>query len=459
VSTQALWFETALLPEGWSERVHIGIRDGRIATINSEVAPGGEMERHSVALPGIPNVHSHAFQRAMAGLAETRASGGPAAGRDDFWSWRELMYRFVDRLTPDDLESIAQLAYLEMLEAGFTRVGEFHYLHHAPNGSHYDNPAEMCERVVAAASVTGIGLTLLPVLYCHSGFGGASALQQQRRFVTDVSQFARLLDAARRVATSLPDAIVGVAPHSLRAVTPDRLIHAVQLAGEQPVHIHVAEQVAEVDACVNWLGERPVQWLLNHMRVDSRWCLVHATHLDDEEVRRLAESGAAAGLCPITEANLGDGMFRANDYLAANGSLGIGSDSNVLISASEELRQLEYAQRLTRRARNVLASDVTRSTGRRLVDSVVLGGHRALGVQAAGLTVGAAADIVSLDATHPSLPFRQRDTLLDSWIFACSGSAVDNVWRAGRKVVVRGRHVLRDSVVTRYRNTLKRLLA
>ncbi len=432
MSTQSLWFEAALLPAGWWDRVRIDVRDGRIASIETDVAPAAGIERHRVVLPGIPNLHSHAFQRAMAGLTEARKSDASRESRDDFWSWREVMYRFVDRIGPEDLQAIAALAYTEMLEAGFTRVGEFHYLHHDTHGSVYANPAEMCERLIAAADATGIALTLLPVLYCHSGFGGSEALDTQRRFVLDFDEFTRLVESARRAIIPLPDAVVGVAPHSLRAVSPALLQQVEQLAGLAPLHIHVAEQLAEVRDCVAWSGQRPVEWLLNNTHIDARWCLVHATHLVDSEVKGLAQSGAIAGLCPITESNLGDGLFRAHDYLQHGGLLGIGSDSNVLISATEELRTLEYGQRIVHHSRNVLASAATPSTGRRLIDTAVRGGSQALGGRTSGIAVGSPADFFSLNTAHTSLLGRRHNELLDSWIFATTGNAVDCVWRAGQ---------------------------
>ena len=457
--SSSLWFDSALLPAGWSERVRISIADGRVARVETSCDPGLGDERHFVALPGVPNVHSHGFQRGMAGLTEV-----PGESANNFWSWRELMYRFVDRLQPDDLEALTAQAYVEMLESGTTRVGEFHYLHHAPDGRAHSNLAEMAERVVVAADTTGIGLTLLPVLYCHNGFGGVAPVEGQRRFINDPDRFGRLLEGSRAAAARLPDANVGVAPHSLRAVTPEQLNAAVSLAGGGPIHIHAAEQVLEVTDCIAWSGQRPVEWLLEHAGVSSRWCLVHATHLSDPELQGLANSGAVAGLCPITEANLGDGIFRTQEYLAARGQFGIGSDSNVLLDAAGELRQLEYSQRLTHRARNVLASIAGHSTGRTLFDGALRGGTQALGIQAPGaagpgLAAGCSADIISLDHRHPALMERRHDALIDSWIFAAGRTAVDCVWRQGRKVVTAGRHFRREAVAARYQQTLRSLLA
>ena len=447
-----LHFATALLPDGWASRVRIGMNDGLIATIERDAAPSAGDERYAIALPGLPNLHSHAFQRGMAGLAEVRG-----ASTDSFWTWREIMYRFVDRLTPDALTAIAALAYAEMLESGFTRVGEFHYLHHAADGAPFADAAEMSVAIMAAADETGLALTHLPVFYAHAGFGGTAPGEGQRRFIHDIDGFARLLEATRAAATALSDAIVGIAPHSLRAVTPDDLVALAQLDEQSPIHIHVAEQTREVEDCLAWSGARPVDWLLDHAAVDARWCLVHATHMTDGETARLAASGAVAGLCPITEANLGDGLFQMKSFLANGGRYGIGSDSNVRIDAIEELRLLEYGQRLTRRGRNLLAQEPGGSTGGAIYRAALAGGAQALGTEA-GIRVGASADIVSLDADHPSLAARQGDALLDGLIFAAGREAIDRVWRRGREVVTGGRHIARDAITARYRSTLGRLL-
>ncbi|MEA1672061.1 formimidoylglutamate deiminase [Nitrospirillum sp. BR 11163] len=450
-SDGAFHFGQALLPDGWADNVRLTVRNGVIIALERDVAPQAGDERRPVVLPGMPNLHSHAFQRGMAGLAEVR---GPAG--DSFWTWREVMYRFVDRLSADDLRAIAALAYMEMLEAGFTRVGEFHYLHHDRDGGRFADPAEMSAAIVAAAEETGIALTHLPVFYAHSGFGGAAPGHGQRRFLHDLDGFARLVEAARDAARALPDAVVGVAPHSLRAVTPEELRQVVGLAGGAPVHIHIAEQVKEVEDCVAWAGARPVEWLLANVAVDARWCLVHATHVTPAEVAGMAASGAVVGLCPITEANLGDGIFPAAVYLSAGGLFGIGSDSNVLIDATEELRLLEYGQRLAGRSRNVFAGAPGRSTGQDLLDGALSGGAVALGAPAA-IAVGHAADLVSLDVGHPALCGRRGAALVDGLIFAAGRSAIDGVWRRGRQVVNTGRHQRREAIVARYREVLERL--
>jgi len=448
-----LFFERALLPQGWARDVRIAIDTGRIIDIVSGgVAEPGD-EHHRIGLPGISNLHSHAFQRGMAGLAEIRGTSA-----DSFWTWREVMYRFVDRMTAEDIEAVAAQAYVEMLEAGFTRVGEFHYIHHDVSGAPYDNPAELAERIAAAAQATGIGLTLLPVFYAHAGFGGRAPEAGQRRFINDVDRFSRLIDASRRALAGQEGATVGVAPHSLRAVTPGELGALVTLAGPGPIHIHIAEQTREVDECIAWSGQRPLEWLLDHAPVDRRWCLVHATHATEAEIRSVAESGAVVGLCPVTEANLGDGTFNAPEFIMRGGVFGIGSDSNVLIGVNDELRQLEYSQRLALKARNILACGDTASTGRALFDGALRGGSQALGVAKSGLTEGAFADIVSFDAGNVALAGRADDTILDSWIFGAGRSLVDCVWARGHKVVKDGRHRNRETVASRFRRTIEGLL-
>jgi formiminoglutamate deiminase len=448
----ALWFQTALLPSGWADRVRLAIDAGRIQSVEADVDAQPTDERHAIGLPGMFNVHSHAFQRAMAGLAEI---AGPRS--DNFWTWREAMYRFLDAIGPDDLEAITAFAFMEMLESGFTHVGEFHYVHHDPDGRPYSQPGELAARVASASKDAGIGLTLLPVMYAHSNFGGQPPTRGQRRFINDLPGFERIVEASRRAVASLEGAVAGVAPHSLRAVTAQELAAVVSLAPQGPIHIHAAEQVKEVEDSIAWSGQRPVEWLLNHSAVNERWCLVHATHMTVEETHRLAASGAVAGLCPVTEANLGDGIFPAPIFLNARGAIAIGSDSNVLIGPAEELRMLEYAQRLHLRSRNVLASTELRSTGRRIYEAASAGGARALGFERHGLMAESPADIVSLNANHPSLAGRRGDEILDSWIFAGRGTGVDCGWRYGRKVVSNGRHVNRDHLMSRYRCTIEQL--
>jgi formiminoglutamate deiminase len=442
-----LWFETALAQTGWETGVRLIVEDGRIVSVQAGVLPQAGDERGSIGLPGVGNLHSHAFQRAMAGLAETRSPGG-----QDFWSWREVMYRFVGALTPEEVEAIAAQAFAEMVASGFTRVGEFHYLHNDIEGLPYANPGEMAERIAAAAGEAGIGLTLLPVFYAHGGFGGEAPAPRQARFLSSIDSYGEILAASVKAIASLPDGRLGVAPHSLRAVTPDELAAVTSLTPDGPVHIHVAEQTAEVEACLAWSGARPVEWLLANADVGPRWCLVHATHMNDAESVTLALSSAVAGLCPITEANLGDGLFLAGSYLGAGGAFGVGSDSNVRIDLSEELRLFEYGQRLALRSRGMTGS------GAELFRGALAGGGQALGEAVVGLAAGAAADVIELDGDHPSLCGRAGDALLDSWIFAAGKGAIKTVWRRGERLVEGGRHERGEAIARRYRAALQRIL-
>jgi formiminoglutamate deiminase len=448
-----LHFATTLLLEGWRENVTVEVADGVIRSVAADAEPGDAERIPGAAVPGLPNLHSHAFQRGMAGLAERR---GPSP--DSFWTWREVMYRFLDRLDPDAVEAIATYAYVEMLEAGFTTVGEFHYLHHAPDGRPYANPAETAERIVAAAARAGIGLTLLPVLYAHGNLRGAPPSPGQRRFLNDRDGFERLWEASARAVAGLPGAGIGVAPHSLRAVSLDDLRWLDGRWPDRPVHIHVSEQAREVEDCLAAHGRRPIELLYDTIAVDSRWCLVHATHAAENEVDFMAASGAVAGLCPVTEANLGDGVFDTARFLGEGGRFGVGSDSLIRVSAADELRSLEYAQRLRHRARNALGVP-GRSTGRVLFEGACDGGRRALAQAVGALRVGARADIVTLDLDHPSLCAASGDVILDAWIFSADNGAVRDVFCGGVRVVEGGRHRERDAVLARYRETLRRLEA
>ncbi|UXC93254.1 MULTISPECIES: formimidoylglutamate deiminase [Sphingobium] len=440
----ALWFEQALLPEGWRPSVRMILKGRFIDRIVHGIPPEPGDERHGPAFAGLPNVHSHAFQRAMAGLTERAGEGG-----DSFWTWREAMYRFLDRLNPEGLRAIAALAYAEMLESGFTSVGEFHYLHHDPSGAPYANPAAMAEAIAEAADDTGIALTLLPVFYAHSNFGGVPPTEGQRRFLHTPDSYARLLEALKPL-----NATLGVAPHSLRAVTPQELAAITALTPDGPIHIHIAEQRAEVEACLAWSNQRPVEWLMNHAEVDQRWCLIHATHIADSERNAIAKSAAGVGLCPITEANLGDGLFPARAFLAQGGRIGIGSDSNIRIDAAAELCLLEYGQRLTHQARNLLTAP-GQSTGASLYHHARKGAQ-ALGHPPATLTPGARADIVTLRPGQPTTAARSGDRLLDSWIFA--RAQIDSVWCAGVRRVTAGLHHARPAIEARYTQLLKALL-
>ena len=434
--------------------MRIRIEGDAIARVTPDCRPGPGDLRSGFALPGMANLHSHAFQRGMAGLSERRTRPD-----DSFWSWREIMYRFLDRMTPDDVEAVSAQAYAEMLQGGFTRVGEFHYLHNDPAGLPYADPAEIAGRVAAASEQAGIRLSLLPCFYAHGDFGGAAIQPGQRRFVTDLQRYARLLDCCRNIARSLPGCSVGVAPHSLRAVAPVELAQLVALAGEGAIHIHVAEQQREVQACLAWSGLRPVEWLLEHAPLDPRWCLIHATHVTEAETAGLARSGAVVGLCPMTEASLGDGIFPAEAWRAAGGRFGIGTDSNILIGVAEELRQLEYGQRLKTMRRNVLAGADEVSTGASLFAATLSGGAAALRLAEPRLEAGAPADIVALRTDAAGFAADDAGGLLDCWIFAGDRNMVGDVWCAGRHVVTDGRHVSGPAIRARYRETIRRLAA
>ncbi|QPC86907.1 formimidoylglutamate deiminase [Mesorhizobium sp. NBSH29] len=448
----AIFAQQALLPEGWRNNVRICFEDGRVSQITPDTDAQKGDETHAILLESMPNLHSHAFQRGMAGLAETR---GP--GSDSFWSWREVMYRFALTMSPDQMEAVAAQLYVEMLEAGFSRVGEFHYLHHDCNGQAYDNIAEMAQRIASAAQDTGIALTLLPVFYAHSGFGGTAPGAGQRRFINDLDQFARLYEGCQAAISDTANSVLGVAPHSLRAVTPAELEQIVALADGGPIHIHIAEQKKEVADCIAWSGARPVEWLLDHAEVNSDWCLIHATHMNPLETKGFALSGAVAGLCPITEANLGDGTFSAPEFLSHGGAFGIGSDSNVQIGVVDELRQLEYSQRLLLNQRNVLAH-FGETTGRNLFTNALAGGKQALGAGKSGLNAGGSADFVTLDGDHPTFAAKSGDQILDAWIFS-GARAVDCVWVGGKKLVEGGRHFSRDRIAAKFRATMRDLAA
>lgn len=448
-----LWAAQALTAAGWAEDVRVTVdASGRIASVEPGAPRSGD-HLAQILLPAPANAHSHAFQRAMAGLTERR---GPDPS-DTFWTWRRLMYRFLDRLTPDHVEAIAAFVQMEMLEAGYATNVEFHYLHHGPDGAPYANLAEMAERIAAAAARTGIGLTLLPVLYQFGGSDRRALGPGQVRFGNDPERFARLHAASAEALRDLPvDCRIGVAPHSLRAVAPEALRDLFALAPRGPVHMHLAEQLAEVEEVRASLGRRPAEWVLDHLAPDARFTFIHCTQMEPHETEGLARSGAIAGLCPITEASLGDGIFDGVRWLANGGRIAIGSDSNVRIALSEELRTLEYSQRLRDRTRAALASPEL-STGRRVFEAATLGGALAAGRPTGAIAPGLLADLVALEGGHVDLAGRRGDTLLDSFVFAGDDRLVRDVWSAGRHVVRDGSHVARDVIVAEYRKTLGEL--
>jgi formimidoylglutamate deiminase len=448
-----LWAARTLTDDGWTENLRVSIdAGGRIAAVG-QGAPTPADHRVGLLLPAPANAHSHAFQRAMAGLTERR---GPDP-RDTFWTWRALMFRFLDRLTPEHVEAIAAFVQMEMLEAGYATNVEFHYLHHQPGGRPYADPAEMAARIAAATARTGIGLTLLPVHYRYGGCDRRPLGPGQVRFGTDPDAFARLHAASAAGLGSLPaDTTLGVAPHSLRAVAPEDLPRLAALAPHGPIHMHLAEQLAEVEEVRAALGRRPVEWVLDHLAPDARFTFIHCTQMEPHETEALARTGATAGLCPITESSLGDGIFDGVRWLSAGGRIAIGSDSNIRIALSEELRTLEYAQRLRDRSRAVLATP-EKSTGRRLYDAILAGGAAAAGRETGAIRPGLLADLVALDAGHADLEGRQGDTILDTFIFAGDDRMVQDVWSAGRHMVRGGRHVARDAIAAAYRAALRDL--
>jgi formimidoylglutamate deiminase len=432
----------ALLPEGWAKDVLFTVENGDIVAVERGAATVSPLA--GPVLPGMANLHSHAFQRAMAGLAETRG-----AGEDDFWSWRELMYRFVERLTPDQAQVIASFLYVELLRHGYTAVAEFHYVHH-PDG--------MLQAHLEAARDAGIAITLMPSVYRWSGFGERPLEERQRRFERDTDSVLKALGGLEPRAT--PDVRFGVAPHSLRAVDPRSLEYLVNGVGEEtPIHIHAAEQTREVEQCVAALGARPVRWLLDNLPVDGRWCVVHATHLADEEIAGLAKSGAVAGLCPTTEGNLGDGIFPLPAYRGTGGRYGIGGDSHVSRNPAEELRMLEYLQRVSVRKRNLAVSRISNSVGTTLWLEAAAGGGRALGRRMGALAPGMRADLVVLDGEHPDLAGRSGEALADALVFSGSSDLVRDVMVGGRWVVQQKRHAAEEAAAARYRETLKLLLS
>jgi formimidoylglutamate deiminase len=454
---KTLFAETALAPTGWVRNMRIEVSSsGEIVACQPEAAAEGAERLAGTVLPGMPNLHSHAFQRAMAGLTEHTTGSA-----DSFWTWRETMYRFVAKLAPDDIRAIAAQLYVEMVKAGYTAVGEFHYLHHDPDGRPYADRAQLSECVVAAAGEAGIGLTLLPTLYQAGGFGGTPPGPAQRRFLNTPDDMLTMISAVRERHAGNPDLRVGLALHSLRAVPPEAFAEIVAGLRAQdpaaPIHIHVAEQVKEVEDCLAWSGQRPVEFLLDHAPVDRHWCLIHATHVTDAEVKHLAASGAVSGLCPTTEANLGDGFFPMQGLVAAGGIWGIGSDSHVSVSPIEELRWLEYGQRLLARQRNLATSGPPGSTGMALWRAALAGGAASLGRPIGAIAPGHRADLIVLDDASPALYGRAEDRIVDALVFAADGRGIRDVMVGGTWIVRAGRHIREDVIEKAYKAAIDRL--
>ena len=444
----------ARLQTGWATDVRLVVQNGQITDIQTNTTAQPDDTRVDTLLPAQSNLHSHSFQRAMAGMTEFRG-----AGQESFWTWRRLMYQFLDHLTPDHINAIAAQAFMEMQLAGYAAVGEFHYIHHAQGGQPYDNLAELSTQIINAAVQTGIGLTHLPVLYTYGDVDAQPLAGGQKRFGNNFLTYLKLLDRCDAMVRDLPaDTCVGVAPHSLRATSPADLQALITTRPAGPVHIHIAEQMIEVNSVREALGARPVEWLLDQVDVTDRWCLIHATHMTATETTRLAATGAVAGLCPVTEANLGDGIFNGTEYLTAKGRFGIGTDSNMNISVTGELKQLEYSQRLKHKQRNVMATANT-STGETLYANAAAGGAQALNRNAGAITIGKLADLVAIDSTHPRLCALHTKHLIDGYLFAANSAALTDLWSAGRHCVKKRHHIAQDTISAQYRAAMSDLIA
>ncbi|HUR43985.1 MAG TPA: formimidoylglutamate deiminase [Aestuariivirga sp.] len=447
-----LHFSSALTSEGWRDNVTVELDSkGNVTTVTLGSKSGEHVQ--GVAIPAMPNAHCHVHHRFMLGLAER---AGP--GADSFWTWREAMYGFALRLSPEDLEAVAAQLYVEMLKSGFSVVGEFQYLHHQPDGTPYDEPAELSLRCLSAAEKAGIAITMLPTLYSFGGFGGQPPVAGQRRFINGADRYLEIYRTLHSACAHHPLRRLGISPHSYRAVTADLLKTVIGgIDPASPIHIHVAEQTKEVDDCLAWCGKRPVELMLDSFDVSKRWCAIHATHMTEAETQRLAQSGAIAGLCPTTEANLGDGIFPADRFLKAKGAIAIGSDSNISVSPAEDLRMLEYSQRLRDRTRNALAAGPGQSTGRSLFDAALRGGATAMVQPVGAIAPGYRADIAVLDDEHPSLIGRSGDNLLDTWIFSAGNQSVKDIFVGGRHVVKDRHHFAEDKISRDFRSAVKRL--
>ncbi len=446
----SLFARHALLPDGWRCDVLLAWDDaGRFTAITPDAPAPANVEQAEYVLPGMVNLHSHSFQRALSGLTEI-AGDGP----DSFWTWRDLMYRFARRITPAQMEAIAAQLFSECLRHGYTSICEFHYVQRSPDGSWYPDAAETARRVISGAQEAGIGITMLPVLYSYAGFGNQPLKEEQRRFATDAADVLRIAGALEPLRS--PAVEVGVAPHSLRAASIEQIkLVLAELPAQRPVHIHIAEQQGEVRQCLDHGGRRPVQYLFDNIGVDARWCLVHATHVEDDELAAMATSGAVAGLCPTTEANLGDGLFPLQPFIERGGRFGIGSDSHVSTSPVEELRWLEYGQRLAAQRRNVALSNGQRRVGDFLWQAALAGGAQASGRQVGALAVGYSADVLVLDDAHPNVSAPPE--LLNGFIFSGNDNLVKDVLAGGRWAVRSREHVAQAAIAARFRQTLAEL--
>ncbi len=456
-----LYAEIILIGSQWHSNKTLTLSNDGIIVSITDGKESGAIKLNGPVIPGMVNCHSHAFQRAFAGFSEYR--GSSAGGeKDSFWSWRDIMYRFVAKMTPEDANTVAQFVYIEMLKAGYTSVAEFHYLHHQKGGAFYDDPAEMSHQVIQAAFSIGIAMTHLPVLYTYAGFGQQAPSVAQARFIHQTDDYLNLVNQLDQAYSSENQYQLGIAPHSLRAVSDVQLNEMVpfirNIDKQAPIHIHIAEQMQEVNDCINHYQQRPVEWLLNNHTMDENWCLIHATHLTALEVENTAKSGAVVGICPLTEANLGDGIFPTAEYLNFGGKFALGSDSHIAINVADEIRLLEYAQRLTKNERAVLVSDNCSSVGQYLFTKATADGAKAINQNVGIIEVGKRADLLVLDDNHPSLFSKSQSSILDAAIFASNQLPVKDVYVAGKKVIEEGRHHLETDVIEKYKKVLERLV-
>ncbi len=452
-----LYAETILIGSQWQADKTLSISDHGIITAIEEGRDSQAVTLNGPVIPGMVNCHSHAFQRAFAGYSEYRGQSA-----DSFWSWRDIMYRFVAKMTPEDAHTVASFVYIEMLKAGYTSVAEFHYLHHQVGGIAYDDPAEMSHQIINAASVAGIGMTHLPVLYTYAGFGEIAPSDEQGRFIHSTDKYMELIEKLNVKYSNRDNFRLGIAPHSLRAASDSQLAQVIPhirgLDASAPIHIHISEQLKEVEDCLAHYKKRPVEWLLDNHTMDEHWCLIHATHLTNQEMSAMANSGAVAGICPLTEANLGDGIFPTLEYLQAGGKLAIGSDSHIAINVAEEIRLLEYGQRLINNQRAVLVSDDCSSVGQYLYTKAAKDGAQAISQNVGEIAIGKRADLVVLDTDHPSMFSKSNSTILDAAIFACSELPVKDVYVAGKQTVSQKIHDLEIEVTAKYKSVLSRLV-
>jgi len=449
-----LYAHKVLLNDGWANDKTLTITDGVITAITEGQDTDAQIA-NGVVIPGMVNCHSHAFQRAFAGFSEQGSEG-----QDSFWTWRKIMYQFLDQLSADDAQAIASQLYIEMLKMGYTRVAEFHYLHHQIDGQNYTPLATMAESIFKAAKTSGIGLTMLPVMYRFSGFGPLAPNDGQKRFINSVEQFNQLVTDCFGLTNKYSNTNVGIAPHSLRAVDKASLHSAVNhvrgLDNKAPIHIHISEQQKEVDDCLSHYGERPVQWLLNNADLDKHWCLIHATHIDENERKGIIKTGAIAGICPTTEANLGDGIFPTTEFLAEDGTFAIGSDSHISVNPIEELRWLEYAQRLIKQQRAILATSEQASVGLNLWQRAAHGGAQSTNSNTGSLDIGKQADLLVLDANQTKLFANSDKNLLDSLIFASQKNPVQDVMVNGAWVIESGKHADEEICADKFAKILEK---